>query len=83
MYMFGRKEIKKEYYLKVGTMFVSSDPWMLNLMIKRQDSPKMDSIAFSDDESEAWTSSYSEIKELQDMLGGEIYRITTEAERVL
>lgn len=32
---------------------------------------------------EAWKSTYSNIKELMDLLGGEIYKLTTEAERFL
>lgn len=85
MFMFKRKEIKKEYYLKVGTMFVSSDPWITHYSQPSLEiiTRNITSVSFSTNELEAWKSTYSDIKELMDLLGGEIYRVTTEAERVL
>lgn len=83
--MSDHRTLQESYYLKVGTMFVSSDPW-----IEHYSQPSMElikrnitSVSFSTNELEAWKSTYSNIKELMDLLGGEIYKLTTEAERFL
>lgn len=87
MFMFGRKEIKKEYYLKVGTMFIELNPWQPRAPYPPSPTGKgklnMRNVAFTKEESKAWKSTYSNIKTLQDLLGGEVYKVTIESERVL
>ena len=87
MFMFGRKEIKKEYYLKVGKMFIELNPWQPRVPYPPSPTGKgnlnMRNVAFTKEESKAWKSTYSNIKILQDLLGGEVYKVTSEAERVL
>lgn len=85
--MFGRKEIIKDYYLKIGNVFIAADPWKSRAPYPptpgRNKNLNLQNMEFTKEESEAWKTDYKEITELQNLFGGEVFKVTTKAERVL